>query len=405
MVMERLDALVIADRILALDGDGPWLIGPAAHRGSALALGGKDGARRVRVTRCGDEVELVDLDGEPLTQRGHRRARHRMALGHALVIGRTQVLAATMIGASTIRWRGMLATAPSSLEQLGDIARAAQAHAPVFVAGESGTGKELAARAIHDAGARGERPFVALNCAALPETLAESELFGVERGAYTGATRTRAGAFAQAHGGTLFLDEVGELQPSVQAKLLRALEAGEIQPVGSGRTLQVDVRIVAASWRDLEEDALRGRFRHDLLHRLCVLRVDLLPLRERKADILPLVHDMLRRHDASDLAPDPALAHRLREAPWRGNVRELRNCVLRAVATREPLSLIPRGGSERPRPRIAGGDDRLRALLSATLDHYGGNRKRAARALGVSRSTIYRWLDALGSRGDECAVR
>jgi DNA-binding NtrC family response regulator len=290
----------------------------------------------------------------------------------------------------------MLATAPGALEQLAVIACAAAARAPVFVAGESGTGKELAARAIHEAGARRGQPFVALNCAALPETLAESELFGVERGAYTGATRTRAGAFAQAHGGTLFLDEVGELPPLVQAKLLRALEAGEVQPVGSGRTIAVDVRVVAASWRDLEDEADRGQFRHDLLHRLCVLRVDLLPLRERKEDVLPLLHDMLVRHEALDLAPDPVLARRLTDAPWRGNVRELRNCVQRAVAAREPMSLMPR---ERPEcvPQLGSRqrNEQARELLASALKHYRGNRKHAARALGVSRSTIYRWMGAL----------
>jgi len=399
--MGTIDCLVVSDRVLVLDGSGPWLLGPAGREGVDLVLEAAVRPRCVRVARTQDGIEMRDLDGEPLHLRGARRTRLVVGVNDTVAIGRSQVLVASLARAGTVRWQDMLATAPGSLRQLADIARAAGSRAPVFIAGESGTGKELAARAVHEAGERQGRPFIALNCAALPETLAESELFGVERGAYTGATRTRAGAFAQAQGGTLFLDEIGELSPMIQAKLLRTLESGEVQPVGGARAVKLDVRIVAASWRDLDLEAEAGRFRHDLLHRLCVLRVDLLPLRERPEDVLPLLEDLLRRHDAIDLMPDPVTAWRLRQAPWRGNVRELRNGVQRAVASRDPQDLLPR---ERIRVAIEAlplrsSEHRSREIIAATLRHYRGNRRRTATALGVSRSTFYRWMHQLEDAG------
>jgi len=337
------------------------------------------------------------MNGEGLFLRGERRTRHEARCDDAVAIGRSQVLLASLVEGCTVRWQGMLATAAASLLQLADIARAVGSSAPVFIGGESGTGKELAAHAAHAGGARSSKPFIALNCAALPETLAESELFGVERGAYTGAMRSRPGAFVQAHGGTLFLDEIGELSPMIQAKLLRALEVGEVQPVGGARTITTDVRIVAASWRDLDEEADLGRFRHDLLHRLCVLRVDLLPLRERREDVLPLVRELLRQHDALDLAPDPVLARALTGAPWRGNVRELKNGVLRALAAHDPLALLPRQRKARSPDGLGARraeEHHTHDMLASTLAQYRGNRKRSAVALGISRSTLYRWLDA-----------
>jgi len=387
--------LVVGKGLLPLAGAGPWVLGCSSRGKVDLAL--DEGTRpvRLRAQRRGDLIELEDLDGEPLSLRGVRRPRHLVRLGEAVAAGRWQILAGELAGPATVRWQQMLATAPESRLQLAAIARAAGSRAPVFIGGESGTGKELAAQAVHAAGERCGRAFIALNCAALPETLAESELFGVERGAYTGATRTRTGAFVQAHGGTLFLDEVGELSPLIQAKLLRVLETGEVQPVGSGRAVKVDVRVVTASWRDLERQAAEGRFRADLLHRLHVLRVDLLPLSERREDILPLVHDLLARHDARELTPDPALALALVRAPWAGNVRELRNGVLRAVASCDPIDLLPRERFDAGTIARRRTEPRTREVIASTLMHYRGNRKRSARALGISRSTLYRWLASL----------
>ena len=293
-----------------------------------------------------------------------------------------------------IVWRSMVAASNAGYRVLFALALAADAKAPLWIRGESGTGKELAAAAAHYTGPRAKGPFEALNCAALPAELVESELFGVERGAYTGATRSRAGAFVRAHGGTLFLDEIGELPMAAQAKVLRALEQGEVRPVGADRPVKVDVRVVVASWRDLETEVEAGRFRHDLLHRLCVLEVVLPPLRERPDDIAPILAELLApttneraAESAGDpLWPEPALLARLRDAAWPGNIRELKNGALRAMATQDPHDLLGRPSLrlvERPR---------VNASLKGALDLFDNNRSRTARALGVSRSTLYRWL-------------
>jgi DNA-binding NtrC family response regulator len=287
---------------------------------------------------------------------------------------------------------------------------AASASAPVWIQGESGTGKELAAAAIHAAGPRARNPYEAINCAALPENLIESELFGVERGAFTGALKSRAGAFARANGGTLFLDEVGELPLGAQAKLLRALESGEVRPVGGDRAIKVDVRVVCASWKDLEYEVAQGRFRHDLLHRLWVLKVDLPPLRTRPDDLQPILDQILsgRRdgegnHENGEcgLWPGPGLLARLMAQAWPGNIRELKNCALRALATNDVHDLLPTSGrvsrepGRRPDRKHTAARKHTDALTD-TLEQFGGNRSRSARALGVSRSTLYRWIDEAG---------
>lgn len=293
-----------------------------------------------------------------------------------------------------IVWRSMVAASEAGYRALFALALAADTTAPLWIRGESGTGKELAAAAAHHAGPRARGPFEAINCAALPADLVESELFGVERGAYTGATRSRPGAFVRAHGGTLFLDEIGELPMAAQAKVLRALEQGEVRPVGADRAVKVDVRVVVASWRDLEAEVDAGRFRHDLLHRLCVLEVVLPPLRDRPDDIAPILAELLgpSAHERASephgdpLWPDHTLLARLQNAPWSGNIRELKNGALRAMATQNPQDLLGRASLrlvERPRAHTS---------LRDALDLFENNRSRTARALGVSRSTLYRWL-------------
>jgi transcriptional regulator with PAS, ATPase and Fis domain len=214
-------------------------------------------------------------------------------------------------------------------------ARVAGAETTVLVTGETGTGKEVLARMIHLGSPRARGPFAALNCAALPEALVESELFGHERGAFTGAAASRAGIVERAAGGTLFLDEVAELPPSAQAKLLRLLEQRELQRLGGARTLKADVRIVAATHRDLRAAVARGEFRADLFYRLDVFGIHLPPLRARRDDVLPLTESFLVQfaHRQGRAAPPltPAAAERLLEHRWPGNVRELRNAVERAV--------------------------------------------------------------------------
>ncbi|WP_242371727.1 sigma-54 interaction domain-containing protein [Anaeromyxobacter sp. SG26] len=277
----------------------------------------------------------------------------------------------------------------------------ADSDAPVVVLGESGTGKEVVARALHAASPRGARPFVPVNVAALPAELLESELFGHVRGAFTGATAEKEGLFEAADGGTLFLDEIAEMPLVLQAKLLRALEDGEIRRVGDTRAFGVDVRIVCATHRDLAQRVAEGRFREDLYYRLKVLVLRLPPLRERREDVLPLARQFLsaERRPPAGLAPD---AERLLLAyAWPGNVRELQN-VMRHAA------VLARGGEIRPehlpeellRP-AARAEPPARTLAEVEREHvlrvleaFGGSQVEAARALGIGRNTLWRKLRA-----------
>jgi transcriptional regulator with AAA-type ATPase domain len=344
---------------------------------------------------------------------GNRRRSWLAGPDSAALIGREPLVVATrhgwagQVGADGIEWlewHGMIAGGRSSWRIWADLVRAADATAPVWVHGESGTGKERAAATIHAFSPRHQGPFVTLNCAALPENLVEAELFGVARGAFTGADRDRPGAFQRADGGTLFLDEVGELSAATQAKLLRVLESGDVARVGAGRTERVDVRVVAATWRDLEKEAAHGRFRHDLLHRLFVLRVDLPPLRARPDDIMALIAARLSARGALHLMPPPAMRQALSRLSWPGNVRQLFNQVERALVHDDVLQLLPvtRGpadGAGLPRrtsPSRESNEHEVRRhaarLIERQLDAHRGNRTRAAESLGVSRSTLYRWL-------------
>ena len=270
--------------------------------------------------------------------------------------------------------------------------------ATVLLTGESGTGKEVFARAIHEAGRRGE-PFVAINCAALPPDLLESELFGHEKGAFTGAVLRRQGRFELAGSGTLFLDEVGELLPSLQAKLLRVLQEGTFERVGGVRTLSFRGRIVAATNRDLRALVGVGAFREDLFYRLNVFPIALPPLRERRADILPLAHRLLeglaRRAGVEALQIDPEVADLLRAYAWPGNVRELANVLERATILarggRLTADLLPIEIAEPGAPLAEDGatlrDLERRAIIDA-LDEAEGNRRLAAERLGISLRTL-----------------
>jgi DNA-binding NtrC family response regulator len=302
----------------------------------------------------------------------------------------------------------------------------------VLVLGESGTGKELVARAVHDASLRRDGPFVSINVSAIPDHLVESYLFGHERGSFTGADKRREGLFRAASGGTLFLDEIGELAPAVQAKLLRAIETREVLPVGADRGVRVDVRIVAATNRDLSAMTTDGRFRQDLFYRLRVVELRVPPLRDRPEDIPALathfaqIHARAQRKPAKPISPE-ALAI-LRSDPWRGNVRELSNVMERAVIlcnedTITPIDLPAELGaaveappSSGPTPEVAFGardlgpldeDPNLeRAVLAFQRRHIAhvlgraqGNREAAAKLLGLSPATLYRHLQRLGLKG------
>ena len=279
------------------------------------------------------------------------------------------------------------------------IARAARSTLPVLVTGESGTGKELVARALHDGS--GRNPFVAINCAALPENLLESELFGHVKGAFTGADRDRAGLFESAHGGTLFLDEIGELPPLLQPKLLRVLEDGVVRRVGATAERTVDVRLVAATNRDLEQRVQEGTFRGDLFWRLNVLTVHVPPLRERSADI-----PLLAEHFAAGRRIAPNAMVLLTAYTWPGNVRELRNAIERAGALSATGEIhaddLPARVQDAARATAIISDASRRQIPLRNLEREyilevlrstGGNKTRAAEILGLDRKTLYRKLE------------
>jgi two-component system response regulator HydG len=278
----------------------------------------------------------------------------------------------------------------------------------VLIEGESGTGKEVLARYIHDASTRVDGPFMSINCGALPETLLESELFGHVKGSFTGAVRDKQGLFAAARGGTFFMDEVGEMPASLQVKLLRVLQQREVIPVGATEALPVDVRIIAATNRDLEEEVRRGNFRSDLFYRLNVIAATLPPLRDRRDDLLLLIEQFLgdlaadRKEDPKALSADALDAVMVYE--WPGNVRELQNALEHAVVLSKGSLLDPQHLPERitrrkkeplvaERGQVNPSLDMIeRAYIMFVLQAEGGNKTRAAEALGIDPSTLYRKL-------------
>jgi two-component system response regulator HydG len=293
---------------------------------------------------------------------------------------------------------GVLGSSPSIREIFQLLEMVAPSEATVLLLGETGTGKELVAQAIHRNSPRAAGPFVVVNCATLPETLLESELFGHERGSFTGATVRKEGRFVVAHRGTVFLDEIGELSPLIQAKILRVLQAREFEPVGSNRTQKVDVRIITATNRDLETMVREGRFRDDLYYRLNVFPLVLPPLRDRLED-LPLLADFFlkkygekNRRRVISLAPEALQA--FRRYPWPGNIRELENVIERGVIVCQgqvltledlPLALQQRGGWLEVGGETEPGLPELeRQLISRTLERVAGQRRQAAEILGIS---------------------
>ena len=294
-------------------------------------------------------------------------------------------------------------------ELLQTVARVGPKHVTVLVRGETGTGKELIASLVHAQSTRASAPLVRFNCAAIPAELAEAELFGHARGAFTGADRARTGFFSAANGGTLVLDEIGELPLSIQAKLLRVLQEGEIQQVGTSRIERVDVRVIACTNRDLAAEARRGRFRMDLYYRLAVVELIVPPLREHREDIPSLAVRFAerygRRFGNHDVRLSPALIEALCEGEWPGNVRELENTIARVVALSGggeidvELLQRTRPGPADASPEKPASSDRLslrdqvaayeRRVIARTLAAAAGNRTRAARLLGLSRTALF----------------
>jgi two-component system response regulator AtoC len=296
--------------------------------------------------------------------------------------------------------RGLVVESRAMRDALDLVARVAEHNTTVLITGESGTGKEVIARAIHRASPRAARAFVGINCAAIPETLLESELFGHVRGAFTGASGDKAGLFEQADGGTLLLDEIGELPLGLQAKLLRVLQEAEIRRVGDQKTRRVDVRVLAATARDLAAEAAAGRFREDLFYRLNVVAIHLPPLRERREDIAPLARHFVARlvqRFGRPLTLSDAAVTWLEGQEWRGNVRELENAIERAVVLTDKDALEPGDFAHTPRTAhhapagtlsdaVEGAE---RDAIAAALGEVGGNRREAAKRLGVSLRTLF----------------
>lgn len=307
---------------------------------------------------------------------------------------------------------GIVGSSNKIQDVLRMVARLKDTRTPVLITGESGTGKELVARAIHYRGSFAQRPFVAVDCGSLVPTLIESELFGYEKGAFTGAMKSKDGLFQAASGGTIFLDEIGELPIEMQAKLLRVLQEKEVRPVGSNQRVKVDVRVIAATNRDLETEYKEGKFRKDLYFRLNVVTLHMPGLRERKSDIPTLVHYFLDRFSPDRMITvSPAAMECMLEYDWPGNVRELENAIERAVAlgSQETLKVhelppalhngrVAETVSERiisqPRPAVSDTDLEVleRATIQRVFEQVNGDKALAGKMLGISRATLYRKL-------------
>ncbi len=333
----------------------------------------------------------------------------RRAIEHRRLLERNRFLESQL--QASHRSRGMVGES-AAMRQVGALASAvASTDATVLIQGESGTGKELVARAVHQQSDRSGRPFIDVNCAALSDSLLESELFGHVKGAFTGATVARRGLFETASSGTLFLDEVGELAPATQARLLRVLQEGTLRPVGSSESRRVDVRIIGATNRDLAKEVEAGRFRQDLYYRLNVFNIEIPPLRERREDVPALVDHFLQKHGRrvgrSVDHVDSAALEALSRYPWPGNVRELENTIERALVLCRgetvTVELLPRAVREAAHPGSAvrawevrplsdARDDFMRGYLEKVMVAAGGNVAEAARLSGMDASNLRRLL-------------
>jgi DNA-binding NtrC family response regulator len=333
--------------------------------------------------------------------------RTQLELCRALRESRRLLMANKLMGGD--RRPAMIAESAVMRPVLETIARAAPSDASVLIVGENGTGKELIARALHAASKRADKPLIAVNMGGLSETVFESELFGHVKGAFTDARADRVGRFELADGGTLFLDEIANLSPALQAKLLRVLETGEFEPVGSSRTRRADVRLISATNADLRREVAEGRFRQDLLFRLNTVAIEAPPLRERREDIPLLAEHFLRAYAAHYRKPlagiEPDALEELTRHPWPGNVRELKHAIERAVlmATGDKvrgadLGLAPAASEATLAQALENMslEDVERALIRKALGRHGGNVSEAAKALGLSRSALYRRLEKYG---------
>ncbi|WP_242343008.1 sigma-54-dependent transcriptional regulator [Anaeromyxobacter terrae] len=403
--MPEMDGMDLLRAVRERDESLPVIL-LTAHGSERLAVRAIKAGAYEYVTKPFDVDEMLVALERAVEARGLRQRNRQLTAEHA--IGRRVVCESAVMR-----------------HLLDATSRVAAKEITVLVRGETGTGKELIGSLLHAQSRRAEGPLVRFNCSAIPAELAEAELFGHTRGAFTGATQARPGFFAEANRGTLVLDEVGELPLAIQAKLLRALQDGEIQPVGSGRVEKVDVRIVACTNRDLLAEIHAGRFREDLYYRLAVVELVVPPLRERREDIPALAHEFAHRYaerfGAEEVRLAPALVERLVAADWPGNVRQLENVVARMVAlsgggeigpgglagttsaepasaepaSAEPASaesLAPRNGGDRAEAGAQTLREQLdaleRSVIARTMTAVRGNQSEAARRLGISRNTL-----------------
>ncbi|HEX8703957.1 MAG TPA: sigma 54-interacting transcriptional regulator [Myxococcaceae bacterium] len=376
-------------------------------------------SKHLQVTRRENGFHVLDMNSTNGTFLGGVRIFEvEVPLNTVLRVGETElILEPLSLGRQTQSFHGIIGDDPSVRNLVELIERVAPSNAAVAILGESGTGKELVARALHLCSPRTSQAFIPINCAAISKELIESELFGHEKGAFTGADKARKGAFEEAHGGTLFLDEIGELPLDLQAKLLRVLESGELKRVGASRPIHVDVRVVAATNRDLLAEAREGSFREDLYYRLCVIPLMLPPLRNRKGDIGVLaehfIHTYAPRGQTVKFTSDAM--DKLQQHPWPGNIRELRNVVHRALLLRrgpkidatditfdQEYSREPTGAAGISLEMPVGLTlemmmQRLeRQIIENTMRRYHYNKERVAKELGLARSTLFKRLKDWG---------
>jgi DNA-binding NtrC family response regulator len=366
-------------------------------------------SRAVEVTKLGAYDYLV----KPIDQERLKTTLHR-AMSHASLTEEVVRLKSEL--GDQFHLKNIIGSSTAMRQVYEQIEKVSNSDITVFVSGESGTGKELVAKAIHYGSLRSDEPFIDVNCAAIPEGLQESELFGHEKGAFTGALATHPGKFEQAAGGTVFLDEIGEMSPSAQARLLRVLQERCLQRVGGTKTINLDVRVISASNRDLESMVADGGFRQDLFYRLVVFPIELPPLRQRSEDIPLLVEHFIEKYARDALngvsGIQPGAMEALRDHTWPGNVRELENVIHRSLLLADGPAIgledLPAGlgaglggpGPESSAPiSVAMSLDELeKAAIEKALKRHGGNLSDVARQLGIGRSTLYRKLEQYGFR-------
>jgi DNA-binding NtrC family response regulator len=376
-VLERLKARSPECEVVLLTGEGTIEVAV-----EAMKLGAREFLSK--------PISLRELDR--LVRKAYETGQLQRENSQLKAVIKHQQRVTTMIGES-----------PAMQEVYRLIQRTGPANKPILIQGDSGTGKELVARALHQASPLNDRPFVVINCAALPETLLESELFGHEKGAFTGAVNAKPGLFEVADGGTLFIDEIGELAGSLQAKLLRVLEDGSLRRIGSVKERRVRVRLLAATNRDMDKEVREGRFREDLFYRINVLTILLPPLREREGDIRRLVDHFA----GSDWHIEDEVLKVFENYSWPGNVRQLQNAIERAKILAEDEWIrvhnlppeIVKGATSQPVQTLGANfdlDTVNRIHVADTYNRFKGNKARTARALGIGRRTLYRLLEKYG---------